>query len=292
MLEWIVTSEESGLKLLAFLVQRLQGQYSARFLKRSIEHNGCHINGRVERFASTVLGRGDHVCLRLESTAQTSPKVLETSRILFEDDALLVYDKPAGINSDAQGVVRLLHAYAPSLQLVHRLDRDTTGILLFAKSSTVFNNLVEQFKQFKVQKRYVAIVDGILAKPQGIIENYLGKKQAYAGQTLWGAVKSAQGLYACTEWQRLKIGKMASLIACWPKTGRTHQIRVHLADLGHPILGDFQYSKHFQCPYQPPRYLLHAENICFYHPLTAKPLDLIAPLPEDFKQAQQQLFKG
>lgn len=291
MLEWIVTSEESGSRLLAFLVQRLQGQYSARLLKRSIEHNGCQINGHIERFASTVLGQGDHICLRLEQASLPSPKVLETQRILFEDDALLVYDKPAGVNSDEQGIVRLLYSHAPSLQLIHRLDRETTGILLLAKSAAVFNNLVDQFKLFKVQKRYVAIVDGILAKPHGMIENYLGKKQAYAGQALWGAVKSSQGLYACTEWQRLKTGKKASLVACLPKTGRTHQIRVHLAGIGHPILGDFQYSKHFQCPYQPSRCLLHAENIHFYHPLTAKPLDLTAPLPEDFKQAQQQLFK-
>lgn len=292
MLEWIVTSEEAGSKLLSFLTERLEKKYSARFLKRLIEHNQCQINGRTERFASTLLGKGDHVSLQIEQTAYTTSHVIEPQRILYQDDALLVYNKPAGINSDEQGILKLLKAQFPSLLLVHRLDRDTTGVLLLAKQATVFENLVHQFRELKVSKRYQAIVDGDVALPKGVIENYLGKKQAYAGQTLWGAVSPSQGLYACTEWQRLKRGHNASLLACMPKTGRTHQIRVHMAGMGHPILGDFQYGKQFQCSYRPSRYLLHAEEIQFHHPLTGDPLRLVAPLPDDFKVAQQKLFKG
>ena len=291
MIEWIVTSQESGHKLLSFLAQRLEGRYTARFLKRIIENNGCQVNGRMERFASTVLGQGDHICLFLQEASFSSPLSFESCRILYEDEALLVYDKPAGINSDAQGILRLLKAYNSSLLLVHRLDRETTGILLFAKTKTIFESLVNQFKQFKIQKRYRVIVDGILEKPHGIVENYLAKKQAYAGQSLWGVVKASQGLYACTEWERLKTGKNATLVNCFPKTGRTHQIRVHMAEMGHPIIGDFQYGKHFRCTYRPSRYLLHAEEIQFCHPLTEQLVCLPAPLPDDFKNAEQQLFK-
>ena len=127
---------------------------------------------------------------------------------------------------------------------------------------------------------------------KGKVENYLGKKQAYAGQTIWGAVSPSRGLYACTEWERLKKGDISSLVACHPTTGRTHQIRVHMAEMGHPILGDYQYGKRFLCPYRPPRILLHAEEFSFYHPSTGKSLCLTAPLPDDFKIAQQKLFKG
>jgi RluA family pseudouridine synthase len=292
MLEWIVPSEESGSKLLSFLMQRLEGRYSARFLKRLIEHNGCQINNRTERFASTLLGKGDHVCLYLEHAAVPPRVVVEPSRILFEDDALLVYNKPAGINSDEKGILQIWKSHLPHLRLIHRLDRDTTGVLLLAKKPEIYEELVDQFKQLQVHKRYLAIVDGILEQPKGEIENYLGKKRAYAGQTIWGAVSAARGLYACTKWERIKKGRMASLVACYPKTGRTHQIRVHLAEMGHPILGDFQYGKHFQCPYRPPRTLLHSEEIDFRHPLTGKELCLIAPVPDDFKMAQQELFKG
>lgn len=291
MLEWMVTSQESGSKLLSFLTQRLAGQYSARFLKRAIEHNGCQINGRPERFASTLLGVGDHVSLRLEQASLPVSQQVEPQRILYEDDGLLVYDKPPGVASDEQGILKLLHPYAPSVRLVHRLDRETTGVLILAKQAFVFEQLVEQFKQLNVHKRYQAIVDGVCVQSKGIIKNYLGKKQAYAGQTLWGAVKASQGLYACTEWQLLKAGNQASLVVCFPQTGRTHQIRVHLAEMGHPILGDFQYGKQFVCAYQPPRLLLHAERIQFNHPVTGKPLEVIAPLPDDFKQAQHKLFK-
>lgn len=292
MLEWIVTSEESGSKLLPFLAKQLEEKYSARFLKRLIEQNHCQINGRIERFASTLLGKDDHVCLHIEETLASSSHKVETQRILYEDEALLVYDKPAGINSDEKGILQLLKGYASPLQLVHRLDRDTTGVLILAKQSKVFENLVSQFKQLQVHKHYRAIVDGIVDKPKGVIENYLGKKQAYAGQTIWGAVAASQGLYACTQWQRLKNGEKASLLVCIPKTGRTHQIRVHMAEMGHPILGDFQYGKKFQCPYHPPRYLLHAEEIQFHHPLTGELLNYTAPLPNDFMTAQQKLFKS
>lgn len=290
-MDWIVPSEDSGIKLVSFLTSRLKAQYSARFLKGLIEDNGCQINGRTERFASTVLGKGDHVCLHLENAASNLSLTMEPSRILFEDDALLVYDKPAGINSDEKGILQLFKSLKPALQLIHRLDRDTTGILLFAKRSEIFAQLVQQFRSFQVHKRYLTLVDGIVEQKKGEIENYLGKKHAYAGQTIWGAVSSAHGLYACTEWERLKIGQMSSLMACIPKTGRTHQIRVHMAEMGHPILGDFQYGKNFQCAYRPARILLHADSIRFQHPITGKEIILSAPLPDDFKIAEQKLFK-
>jgi RluA family pseudouridine synthase len=293
MLEWIVTAEESGSKLLSFLIQRLEGKYSARFLKRLIEHNGCEVNERTERFASTLLGKGDHVSLYMEHAPLPPSHEIEPSRILFEDEALLVYNKPVGINSDERGILQLWKSTLPQLQLVHRLDRDTTGLLLLAKQPVAFDQLVSQFKQFQVNKRYLAIVDGWLEQSKGKIENYLGKKRAYAGQTIWGGgANPSRGLYACTEWERLKKGQKASLVACYPKTGRTHQIRVHMAEMGHPILGDFQYGKHFQCHYRPPRILLHAEMIHFHHPLTGREMNLIAPLPDDFTIAQRQLFKG
>lgn len=289
--EWIVEEQESGSKLLAFLTIRLQGRYSARFLKRIIEHNGCQINGRTERFASTFLGKGDRVSLRLENAPPSIPSI-ESERILYEDEALLIYNKPAGINCDEQGILKLLRAYAPMLCLVHRLDRDTTGVLVLAKRSDVFDQLVSQFKTLGIHKRYLAIVDGYMAKYKGVIENSLGKKHDYSGQTLWGQVDTSRGLYACTEWERLKMGENASLIACVPKTGRTHQIRVHMAEMGHPILGDYQYGKDFICSYRPLRYLLHAEEIRFSHPITGKKVCFTAPQPDDFKAAQQKLFKG
>jgi len=291
MSEWIATTEEAGLKLLTFLSQRFEGKYSSRFLKKLIENNACQINGRTERFASTQVGNGDHIVLHLEDALTPSAKRFEADRILFEDDALIVYNKPAGINCDEKGILALWEDVLPGLRLVHRLDRNTTGALLLAKHDRAFEELVKQFKALQVEKSYLAIVDGKLEQPKGKIENYLGKKKAFAGQTLWGSVKSARGLYACTDWVRETSGKDATLVSCCPKTGRTHQIRVHMAELGHPILGDFQYGKQFLCTYRAPRLLLHSEKISFQHPVTGEKVDISAPLPDDFKHAKQMLFK-
>ena len=289
-MEWIVTSKDST-KLLPFLSQHLEGKYSARFLKSLIEKNGCQINGRTERFASTILGIGDRVSLHLEQPISSASHQVEPQRIIFEDDALLVYNKPAGINCDENGILKPLKNIAPSLQLVHRLDRNTTGVLLLAKQPKIFENLVNQFRHLKVEKRYLAIVDGVILKSKGVIKNYLGKKVSFAGQTIWGSVIAAHGLHACTEWECLMKGKLASLLACVPMTGRTHQIRVHMAEMGHPILGDFQYGKEFLCSYRPFRPLLHAKEIRFQHPKTGKPLVFTAPLPEDFIKALHELFE-
>lgn len=292
MLEWMVPPEESGSKLLAFLSKRLGDQYSARFLKRAIEHNRCQINERTERFATTIVGKGDYITLNLKDFI-SQPLLLhfEASRVLYEDNWLLIYNKPAGVNSDEKGILAVLKNSHPELQLIHRLDRDTTGVLLLAKSSAFFHQMVKYFKEFQIQKKYWAIVDGLVQGKKGCIENYLGKKGQYAGQTIWGEVSKQKGLYALTEWIKLKEGKQASLLECSPKTGRTHQIRVHLASIGHPLLGDFQYCKQFTCSYQPDRYLLHAHHMAFQHPETGQFLQVQAPVPEDFLAAQRALFK-
>jgi len=288
--EWTVSAQEQGQKLLTFLTHQLQGQLSTRAIKRLIDSNCCQLNGRTDHFSSTLLSLGDHIVLKIPEEKQHLPKFFEFSRLLFEDEYLLVYNKPAFINSDEQGIIRLLQSYYPSLILVHRLDRETTGVLLFAKNQSIFKAFVQQFKQQQVFKQYQALVDGIISHKKGRIENALGKKRQVDGQSYWGSISSSQGLHALTEWQRKKTGAQATLVTCWPKTGRTHQLRVHFAEMGHPILGDFHYSQQFRCTYRPNRILLHAEKMTFCHPVTHQTITICASLPEDFILAEQKLF--
>lgn len=290
MSEWVVSSEESGSKLLAFIVQQLGEEYSARSLKKMIEHNACSINGRIERFASTTVGRGDRVLLRFDQPRDSRSEVFDHSRILYEDESLLVYDKPSGINCDKEGILSLWKSTLPRIQLIHRLDRETTGALLLAKEPAAYHAIVEQFREFKVKKRYLAIVDKRISPSKGKVEDYLGKLKSYEGQTIWGKREREHGVYACTEWVRLAAQAEASLVACYPLTGRTHQLRVHLASLGNPILGDFQYGRQFVCSYCPPRILLHSESIEFYHPMKGNEIKITAPEPNDFRQARQALM--
>lgn len=291
--EWIVSPEESGIKLQSFLVKHLGLGISAKSIKRAIENNQCRINGRTERFASTLVGRGDCIQIAFHSTL-LNPKenVFESSRILFEDKDILVYDKPPGINCDDDGMQKLAQGYCSSLELAHRLDRETTGVLLFAKGKHNLKLILDQFKARRVKKSYLALVDGELQEKAGLIENELGKKRVYQGQTIWGVVPSG-GLRAITSWQKLQSSNLshASLVRCFPKTGRTHQLRVHLAAIGHPILGDGQYGRRFACTYRPKRYLLHAEAINLSHPSTGKTIEFSSPVPADFIEAQNELFE-
>lgn len=288
---WEVSAQESGITLLAFLKMKFGDSVSARSLKRSLENNEFQVNGLTQRFGTTLLGSGDQVIFLGNSISKIvrSPIHFEKTRLLYEDDALFIYDKPPAIASDSPELLNALKRSLPTLILVHRLDRDTSGILIFAKTKPVFEKFVALFKQQSVDKTYVALVDGVPKKRSGIIDNFLGALHRYHGQAIYGAVPSTKGLRAITVWKCEKAGKEAALLVCHPKTGRTHQIRVHCSEMGHPILGDYQYGRKFRCPYRPERCLLHAKSIAFPHPVTGLKLEITAPLPEDFSNAMKDL---
>lgn len=280
-MNWTVSKEESGLKLVAFLKQKLN-DYSSRQLKSLLESNLCTINGVTERFGSIAVYAGDRIALVVEAKLlkNKAQAALQKERILYEDDVLLAYDKPAAIASE-----EIKSPY----HLVHRLDRDTTGVLLFAKTKAAFDALVALFRGHQIKKTYYAIVEGVPKEKRGTVDNFLGKKHLYQGQTIWGSVPSDKGLRAVTDWEVDKSGRQAALIRCFPKSGRTHQLRVHLSEMGHPILGDFQYCRRFISTYQPARCLLHAAVLSFPHPITHKTTTITSLIPEDFSAACKEL---
>lgn len=284
-----VKPEESGIKLQAFLKSKL-AHLSARQIKHLIDSNKCKVNGRMERFASTPVGAGDVVEFLVEEKLSASPLQFEPSRLLYEDADLLIYNKPSSVASDNEKFCLALQRDNPSLALLHRLDKDTTGVLLFAKSEDMEQEMLNLFKERLINKEYLAIIDGLPTHASGTIDNYLGEIRRYEGQVIWGKVPKARGHHAVTEWESLKRGKHASLVRCFPKTGRTHQIRVHFSEMGHPLLGDFQYSKTFHCKYRAARCMLHAEKVSFIHPGTHKELTVAAPIPEDMERAIRDLF--
>ena len=227
MAEWIVSAEESGIKLSAFLKSKLT-EYSARQLKAAVDAGQCLVNGKVERFASFFVGKGDRISL--EITQERRPQLEMQSlgsqeRLLYVDDDIVAFDKPPGIPSEDGKLLETLNKRFAHLILLHRLDKDTTGVLLFARNDKAARWMLEQFKQRKVDKTYVALVDGTPKKLNGVVDNYLGKLSVYHGQTLWGEVSADKGSHARTTWEVEKMGKEAALIRCHPETGRTHQIR-------------------------------------------------------------------
>lgn len=295
---WVVQTEESGVKLQVFLKNKLES-FSARQIKHSVDSGNCQINGKVERFSSRLVGRGDRITFYqpVEVNQQIINKQDQfdlSERILYTDNELIIYNKPAGISSDDPRLLSFIkkQTNGASAQLVHRLDRNTTGVLIFATNQANAEAMFALFKQRQIKKTYLAIVDGVIDRSEGVVDNFLGKINAYHGQTLYGEVsRDKGGLRARTQWKRKKAGKDVTLVACYPETGRTHQLRVHLSGAGHPILGDYQYGSSFGSHYRPTRMMLHAAEIAFIHPVTKQPVHVIAKTPKDFSEAEMRLFK-
>ncbi len=198
--------------------------------------------------------------------------------ILYEDDALLFVNKPAGIvvqrgyDPLEPVLLELAMAHAGHLYLMQRLDRGTSGVMFFSKQAEVNPKLTRQFETKRIRKRYLALAEGELADGQTI-----DAPLARIGPISFGVREG--GKRATTVVAPLSTATDGSLLAITLLTGRTHQIRVHLAAIGHPLVGDWLYGAR-----NAPRPMLHAAELMMTHPVSNQPLRVSAPLPEDFRQ--------
>ena len=229
--------------------------------------------------------------------------------VVFEDEHLLVIDKPAGLvvhpaagNRDGTLVNALLHHCGPSLSgiggvarpgIVHRIDKDTSGLLLVAKNDVAHERLSKQFADHSIERVYAAIVTGVPTMLTGTVDAPLARSETDRKKV--AVTKSGRGKRAVTHWKMRKPLRDAALVECRLETGRTHQVRVHLASIGHPLLGDPVYGR---SPKQRQRELLarlgfkrqalHAETLGFVHPVTKGRLSFTSALPSDM----QELFSA
>lgn len=266
-MKWFSSESE---KIVSFLQGQL-GAYSGKSIRRLLEANLCRINGAVERFGSRMVKKGDLVELAPSWKSFLSSKLSEDIELIYEDEALKIVNKPAGWVCDDRSALR---SFGPQHYLVHRLDKDTTGLLIVAKSGSARDQLMELFEKRQIAKYYLALVDGVPKEKEGVRRSFLAKKGSFQGQTIWGSAD--RGLSAVTRWKVVASGKKGALVLCEPETGRTHQIRVHMAEMGHPILIDRQYAKNFRCQLFIQRPLLHAVRLVFS--FQGKAIDVIAPL--------------
>ncbi|MES2121746.1 MAG: RluA family pseudouridine synthase [Chlamydiota bacterium] len=286
--QWRVTSDEEGMRLQAFLKEKCLQAPSVKSLKRAIDGKCCTVNRRIELRSSLSLKAGDTVALSPDAFQEEDKKSAALIP-LYEDGALFICNKPSGVVSENAALRSVIPQWGKNWAVVHRLDKETTGALIIAKTSTAKEKMLAAFKERQVEKIYLAIVDGIPGKEQGKVDNSLDQVRTLHGQPVYGAVDPKKGKRAVTHWKCLKKGKNAALIWCQPITGRTHQIRVHLSGIGHPILGDVLYGKKFRCSLQPKRNLLHAYQIQFPHPTSGKKIKVVAPIPSDFQAALKRL---
>lgn len=211
-----------------------------------------------------------------------------TVPILFEDGQVIVVDKPAGLASipertpGRESVLSLLKASRGRLYVVHRLDKEASGVMVFAKNASAHKSLNEQFSGRTVRKEYVALVHGRIDGERGVIDKPL--RQFGSGRI---GVDEQAGKDCVTEYQVTERFRDFTLVRAYPLTGRQHQIRVHFYSFGHPIVGDRLYGERsVQGKY--PRLMLHAERLSFNLP-TGERMTLEAPLPELFRKTLEGL---
>lgn len=291
-------SAEAGMTLGKWVALESGETVSVREAKRLLEAGHCRVNGRVETFASRVLAAGDVVDLQLpERREKWVAQAFDRTRVVYEDDVILAYDKPNGLavvapdGKRTENLAALVAAQYPGIEPVHRIDSDTTGIVLFAKTRAVQTALEEAFKAHTVEKVYLAIVRGH-PRHEGMHRSYLVKVDAGRGFERWVPAQTSigkEGREAITRWKLVeRLGLYASLVEVRPETGRHHQIRIHMSDLGHGLLGDTRYGDR-RDPVSIARHMLHAAEITFTHPISQKPLTLKAALPHDFRAAMAKL---
>ncbi len=224
--------------------------------------------------------------------------------VIFEDEHLLVVDKPAGLvvhpaagNRDGTLVNALLHHCGRSLSgiggiarpgIVHRIDKDTSGLLVVAKTDAAHEGLARQFAAHSIERRYLAIVTGVPTNAEGSIEAPLARSSANRKKI--AIVESGRGKRAVTHWRRLKPLSGAALVECRLETGRTHQVRVHMAAIGHPLVGDPVYGRSSKAHRELlknidfHRQALHAAKLGFVHPASQRRLSFDSTMPPDMQE--------
>lgn len=297
-----------GDRLDRWLAERLP-EHSRAEVQRWIEA-GQVTRGERPLKASYRVSAGDVLSVEVPATEAytVEPEAIPLD-ILYEDRDLLVINKAAGmVVHPAAGhwhgtlVNAVLH-HAPDLEgvggvrrpgIVHRLDKDTSGVIVVAKNDATHRALQAQFKAREVEKTYLALVAGVLQPPAGEIDAALGRDPRDRKRI--AVLPAAKGRPSRTQYETLTVyrarssGERFSLLACHPLTGRTHQIRVHLEYIHHPIVGDPLYGGRRKLPFACPRLFLHAHRLRFRLPSTDAPVEFIAPLPEDLQGVLERLM--
>jgi 23S rRNA pseudouridine955/2504/2580 synthase len=300
---WIdVSEDEAGQRIDNYLIARLKGVPKSR-IYRILRSGEVRINSRrVE--ASDRVAAGDRIRIppvRVAERGSSIPAPHFRMPILLEDEWLVAIDKPAGLavhggSGVAHGVIESLRSMRPDarfLELVHRLDRDTSGVLLVAKKRSALTALHDMLRERDIDKRYLVGVAGRFRNELQRVRLALAKRDAPDGGKRVSV--SEEGQSAETVFRRLSRGAKASLLEAELLTGRTHQIRVHLAHLGHAVLGDDKYGD-FELNRALRkeglrRMFLHAASIAFRHPGTGEPVTIASPLPADLAAFRDRYMK-
>lgn len=301
----MVNISEVGQRLDIFITSKTNITRSQ--LQKFIEDGSVLVNSRIVSQNYRVK-TNDIITLTIsdKETESLIPEPIPLE-ILYKDDYLVVVNKPAGMvvyPSAGHNQGTLMNALSHHCKklasvgrplrpgVIHRLDKDTSGVMVVALNDEAYYNLVEQFRQRTITRRYIALVYGNLKEDKGEITLKIGRSQSDRKKM---STRVRKGKEAITRWKALERFSNATLIEAKLGTGRTHQIRVHFASMGYPVLGDRTYGKKVELEVKAkkkilfPRQMLHAELLGFTHPATGKYLEFSSPLPEDMTQKIKEL---
>jgi 23S rRNA pseudouridine1911/1915/1917 synthase len=292
--EFLITDEEGdGQRLDVFLAPRIP-RHSRSRIQGLIREGKVRVDGQRHK-ASFRLQAGERIQIfyDLEEAEELVPEDIPL-KVLFRDEEILILDKPSGlvIHSGAgQKHHTLVHAllfHFPEISgvgpkdrpgIVHRLDKETSGVMVVALRSDAFRQLQTQFKARKVEKTYLGLARGRITQPEGRIDWPIGRHPKH-GERI--SIRTEKPREAVTHYTVRKLYSDATYLEIKPVTGRMHQIRVHMAAAGHPLLGDTRYGRRASKP-KCPRLFLHAHRLAFSHPRSGERLSFESPLPPDLQ---------
>jgi 23S rRNA pseudouridine1911/1915/1917 synthase len=297
--------QQSDLRVDRYIAQEAP-DLSRSLVQKLLDEGRITVAGEVPK-ASYRVQAGDEIIVRVPPPEPT--EVLAEAiplTIIYEDADIVVVDKPAGmVVHPAHGhpngtLVNALLAHCPDLAgiggelrpgIVHRLDKDTSGLLIVAKNDAAHHHLQAQFQAHLVHKTYLALVEGVPEAAHGVIDAPIGRDPQHRQRMAIATGSSRGRREARTEYWIVEHFPQHALVEAEPVTGRTHQIRIHLAFIGHPIVGDRVYG--FRKQRLPlPRQFLHATRIAFTLPGSGQPVELTSPLPDDLEAVLKTLRQG
>jgi 23S rRNA pseudouridine1911/1915/1917 synthase len=288
-------------RLDVWLTVSLEGDYSRSFITKLIEDGSCTVGGKKVK-AGYKLKKNDHIEVNIPE-----PKLLDIQPeqipldIIYEDNDIIVINKPRGMvvhpaagNYSGTLVNALLMHCGDSLSdingvirpgIVHRIDKDTSGVLVIAKNNAAHSFLSEKLKDHDIQRVYIAVAEGVIREDSGKVDAPIGRHPVDRKKM---AVNVKNGRRAVTHFKVLERFNEATLIECRLETGRTHQIRVHMSYIGHPLIGDTVYGRSKQ-KYDIEGQALHAKLLGFIHPTTKEYVEFQAEPPKEFIDLLEKL---
>ena len=290
-----VIQEDQQMRLDKYLAEQFPEQ-TRSYLQKLIKEGGVLVNGRSVK-TGYQLSCGDEVCVNIPEPKEldVEPQKMELD-IVYEDEDVILINKPKGmVVHPAPGHTKdtlvngLLYHCQGNLSgingvarpgIVHRIDRDTTGILIVCKNDMAHNSIAAQLKEHSITRRYRALVHGNIKEDKGTVEGPIGRHPVDRKKM---AINERNGKPAVTHYQVLERFGNYTYIECVLETGRTHQIRVHMASIGHPLVGDEVYGP-AKCPFKLEGQCLHAMVLGFVHPRTGEYMEFSAELPGYFQE--------